>query len=214
MHVGAALVADEQALEVVQPGEAAFPPAIAGFTDAHIYPFTPDLAFARRLAGRKVRNALLYTCTISPCDEQAQIIKANLAAIRINVQVRSFPPEQLFHRLATKGEPYDLATAGWVADYTDPSQFLNVLLSSGIIPPLENPEYQRKLAAAARRSGPARYLAYGRLDADLARHAAPLAAIGNGASHDFFSARMGCQVFNPLYGMDLAALCIRHPPRS
>ena len=62
--------------------------------------------------------------------------------------------------------------------------------------------------------GAARYLAYGRLDADLARDAAPLAAIGNGASHDFFSARMGCQVFNPLYGMDLAALCIRHPPRT
>jgi len=142
-----------------RPTDQYLPPAVPGFTDAHIYPFTPDLAFARRLAGGKVRKALLYTCTISPCDAQAQIIKANLAAIGIDVQVRSFPPEQLFHRLATKGEPYDLATAGWVADYMDPSQFLNVLLSSGIVPPLEDPGYQRKLAAAARRRGPGRYLA-------------------------------------------------------
>ena len=28
-------------------------------------------------------------------------------------------------------------------------------------------------------------------------------------SHDFFSARMGCQVYQPVYGIDLAALCIR-----
>jgi hypothetical protein len=35
-------------------------------------------------------------------------------------------------------------------------------------------------------------------------------AIGNSSSRDFFSARMGCQVFQPALGfMDLAALCIR-----
>jgi hypothetical protein len=47
------------------------------------------------------------------------------------------------------------------------------------------------------------------LDAGVARNEAPWIAIGNQASHDLFSARMGCQVFNPVYGMDLAALCIR-----
>ena len=34
-------------------------------------------------------------------------------------------------------------------------------------------------------------------------------AYGYPPRYDFFSARMGCQVFNPVYGMDLAALCIR-----
>jgi hypothetical protein len=51
---------------------------------------------------------------------------------------------------------------------------------------------------------------YARLDAELTRDAAPLAAFGNLSSHDFFSARMGCQVFTPAYGMDLATLCIQH----
>ena len=29
-------------------------------------------------------------------------------------------------------------------------------------------------------------------------------------SYDFFSARMGCQVYQPVYGIDIAALCIKH----
>jgi hypothetical protein len=36
--------------------------------------------------------------------------------------------------------------------------------------------------------------------------------LGNASSHDFFSARMGCQVFAP-YGMDLAALCVKKQKR-
>ena len=51
------------------------------------------------------------------------------------------------------------------------------------------------LRRARRRLGPKRG-AVGRLSA-------------TSLSHDFFSARMGCQVYQPVYGMDLAALCIR-----
>jgi hypothetical protein len=36
-----------------------------------------------------------------------------------------------------------------------------------------------------------------------------LAALGTFNNRDFFSARMGCQTFVPLYGMDLATLCIK-----
>jgi hypothetical protein len=66
------------------------------------------------------------------------------------------------------------------------------------------------IAAAARLSGPQRDLAYGALDLDIARNGAPLAAFGNPSSNDFFSARIGCQTYG-VYGMDLAALCIRRP---
>jgi hypothetical protein len=38
---------------------------------------------------------------------------------------------------------------------------------------------------------------------------APLIACGNLATHDFFSGQTGCQTFGT-YGMDLAALRIRH----
>ena len=100
-----------------------------------------------------------------------------------------------------------------MADYPDPSQMLNALLDgSDGIPSFNDRAYQRRLAAAARLSGPRRYLTYGALDLDLARNAAPLAAFGNPSSNDFFSARIGCQTFG-VYGMDLAALCIRRPHR-
>ena len=56
---------------------------------------------------------------------------------------------------------------------------LNALLEDGIEPTFNDPTYQRKLAAAARLSGPERYLTYGKLDLDLARNAAPLVAFGN-----------------------------------
>jgi uncharacterized protein (DUF2164 family) len=44
----------------------------------------------------------------------------------------------------------------------------------------------------------------------MAREAAPWAAFANETLVDFLSARMGCQVYQPVYGIDLAALCIRH----
>jgi hypothetical protein len=71
---------------------------------------------------------------------------------------------------------------------------------------------ERKLARAARLSGLKRYLTYGKLDLDLARDAAPLAAYGNATSDDLFSARIGCQTYG-FYDMDIAALCLR-PPRD
>jgi hypothetical protein len=84
--------------------------------------------------------------------------------------------------------------------------------STSLSPTFNDRAYRRKLAAAARLSGPKRYLSYGELDLDLARDAAPPAAFGNLTSDDFFSARIGCQTYGP-YGMDLAALCIKSPPR-
>jgi hypothetical protein len=90
---------------------------------------------------------------------------------------------------------------------------LNVLLEGGnVIPTFTDPLYRRQLAGAAEISGPKRYLTYAKLDADLARNAAPLAAFGNLSNVDFFSARIGCQVFG-IYGMDLATLCIRNHNR-
>ena len=68
-----------------------------------------------------------------------------------------------------------------------------LLEDSSVGPTFNDPAYRRKLATAARLSGPERYLTYGKLDLDLARNAAPLAAFGNVTSDDFFSARSGAR---------------------
>jgi hypothetical protein len=92
----------------------------------------------------------------------------------------------------------------------DPADFLgNALLGRSYVPSFVDLAYRRKVAAAERLSGPRRYLAFGKLDANVVRKDAPWAAYLNVVFNDFFSARMGCQVFQPVYDMDLAALCIR-----
>jgi hypothetical protein len=44
---------------------------------------------------------------------------------------------------------------------------------------------------------------------ELERDYAPVAAIATSTSRDFFSARMGCQIYQPVFGIDVAALCLR-----
>ena len=192
-----------------QPVDHYLPPGVPGFTNTHAYPLTPDLAKARALAGGKVRTAVLYTCNLQPCDEQAQIIKNNLAAIGMHVDVRAFPWGTLIARTTRPGEPFDLLSSGWSLDYPDPAALLTQLFdASSLFPTLDDPTYQRRLGDAAALTGPERYVASGKLDIALARNAAPMIAFGNDASHDFFSARIGCQTYG-FYGIDLAALCIK-----
>jgi YVTN family beta-propeller protein len=185
-------------------------PGIPGYSDVNIYPTTPDVAKAKQLArGRAGTTAVLYTCNAAPCDQQAQILKTDLAKIGMRVKIRAFSVMTLFARVARPNEPFDISFSSWLADYPDPVAMLNLLLeSSTIMPPFDDPTYRARLAAAARLSGPERYLTYGRLDADLARDAAPWIAYGNPSRHELFSARMGCQEYG-VYGLDLAALCIR-----
>jgi hypothetical protein len=54
-----------------------------------------------------------------------------------------------------------------------------------------------------------RYRAAGRLALELQRDLVPAAVFATTASRDFFSARIGCQVYHPVWGMDFAALCLR-----
>ncbi|MGL6278111.1 MAG: ABC transporter substrate-binding protein, partial [Gaiella sp.] len=198
-----------------RPTDQYLPPGMPGFKDARVYPLKPDVTRARALAGPTQRVAVLYTCQESPCDRLAQTIKTNLAAIGIQVTVEAFPADEHFTRLGRPGEPFDLAVGGyvgWAADFPDPANFLNFLVgtgSGGATPAFTDPGYQRKVQAASRLAGPPRYLTYGKLDAHVSRAYAPWVPLGNPVSRDFFSARMGCQVVNPVYGVDLAGLCIK-----
>jgi YVTN family beta-propeller protein len=194
-----------------KPTDQYLPPGMPGFHDVRIYPSSPDLVAARKLAGRRRRRAVLYSCTEPPCAQQAQVLKNSLAQIGVDVEVRTFSLNRLTARLGRPHEPFDLAIITWFADYPDPDDFLDTLLLKGasLEPPFRDPRYVPRLEAAAKLAGPRRYLAYGRLDAEIARDAAPWAAYANGISYDFFSARVGCQIYQPVYGMDLAALCLR-----
>ncbi len=205
-----ARLGDEQSNRPDAPFDHYLPPGIPGYRHFEAYPNKPDLKKARELAkGYAGATVVLYTCDYSPCPQQAQIVKTDLAAIGLHVRVKE-EGSALYSRIQHPGEPYDMAYVGWLADYPDPSDFLNVLLESGfVIPTFEDPRVRTELARAARLSGPDRYLAYGRLDQRLSTGAAPFVAVAVGRDDVLFSARIGCKTYSAVYGVDLAALCLR-----
>jgi peptide/nickel transport system substrate-binding protein len=202
---------------VTTPTDQYLPPGIRGFRDRRIYPATPDLEAARRLlpSDARRRRAVLYTCPLL-CLRVARAVEDQLEVLGIDVDVQQLPFDELRKKLGTRGEPFDLAFNAWSADYPDPEAFLSVLFDGTKLKAIRNENisyfddesYNRKLVAAARMTGPRRYDAFGRLDVDLAQNAAPIVAVANEVRHDFFSSRMRCQIFHPVYGMDLAAMCV------
>ncbi len=195
------------------------PPGVRGFTDEEIYPLDgPDLEKAKELAGTQTgRKAVLYTCNAGSCPKRSQIVQRDLAEIGIDVEIKQFERAVQFEKEGTRGEPFDIADEGWIADYPDPFDFLNILLSGDSIQAKHNdnfayfddPEFNRKLREAARLTGDERFSTYGDLDAEIARDGAPLAGYHNDNNRDFFSAKIGCQLYSPVYGMVLSALCVR-----
>lgn len=200
------------------PTDQYLPPLLDGYQDEDIYPFTPDADRAKELLGEGFTGkAVLYTCNAGSCPERAQIVQANLAEIGIDVEIKTFERAVQFQKEGTRGEPFDIADEGWIADYPDPYDFLNILLDGNNIQATNNvnfayfdeEEWNRKMVEAAKLTGDERYARYGELDVEMARDAAPWAATFVGNNRDFFSKRIGCQVYQPVYGMSLAPLCIR-----
>jgi YVTN family beta-propeller protein len=199
------------------PTDQYLPPGMPGFADARLYPFRPNLEKARRLAGPEHRTATLHAYSDSASAPQlAQIVKSNLKRIGIDVEIK------LFKRTVIYGKRrYDMLMGGFGADLADPENFLGQLdgrtLDEGSylnrstvnMANFDDPGFNRRLLAAERLSGPRRYIAYSRIEHDMVRDAAPWIAFSIETSHDFFSARTGCQIYQPVYGIDLGALCIR-----
>ena len=194
------------------------PPGMPGYRDAGIYPNQPDLARARKLAAGHTGDgrAVLYAPNIGRGPMWAQVAAYDLKQIGLDVGIRLLPATVEVEKASTRGEPFDMAIVAWQADYPDPFDFLNVLLSGDALAGVDNtniayfdvPLYNRELRAAAALRGDARYRAYGSLDLQLMRDAAPLAPIANGTNSIFLSARVGCFTYSNVYGVDPAALCL------
>jgi ABC-type transport system substrate-binding protein len=200
------------------PTDQYLPPLVEGYKDEDLFPMTPDVDKAKELLGEGFSGqAVLYTCNAGSCPERAQIIQSNLAAVGIDVEIKTFERAVQFSKEGTRGEPFDIADEGWIADYPDPYDFINILLDGNNIQATNNvnfayfdePEWNQKMVEAAKLSGDERYARYGDLDIELARDAAPWAATFISNNRDFFSERIGCQVYQPIYGMSLAPLCVR-----
>ena len=158
---------------------------------------------------------MLYTCTSGDCTERARIVAANLAPLGIAVKVKQF--DDPFTAAQTPGAAYDILLNGWIYDWPDPYDVLNVFLDpKGFRPPwaplpLPIPAADRRaLQHAALLGGPARLAAYRSLAVHLARDVAPFAAYSTPVLPEFFSDRVGCRVEQPIIGaVDIGAMCIK-----
>jgi peptide/nickel transport system substrate-binding protein len=136
----------------------------------------------------------------------AEVVRLNLAQIGLDVDVEEVP--NLFQRLRTPGEPWDMALVGWFADYPDPYNFINELFSGeNNTGHFKNVKFERRLRQAARLAGRARTSAYALLERDLMRQAAPIAPLVVVNDVLFVSPSLGCFTYDAAMGPDLAAMC-------
>jgi peptide/nickel transport system substrate-binding protein len=196
------------------------PPSMAGFKDSAIYPLEqPDLATARQLAQGNTRDgkAVFYTTDNPLALATGQLVKRQLAEIGLDVEVKALPihiaTAPYVGKLATPGEPWDIALVLWTPNFIDPYAYLNSLLDRQFIggsnlARFESSGYDGELRRAARVPlGSERNRVYGELDARIARDAAPLAAVDVLNEATFVSDRVGCIVLRP--ALDLTAVCLR-----
>jgi ABC-type oligopeptide transport system substrate-binding subunit len=143
----------------------------------------------------------------------AATVKASLARIGLRVRVdREQDPYGVM-----SGANWDMIDSGWTYDWPDPADFLNVLFDPKAYRPPFYPSaepvpaaYERMLEAAEPLRGTARAAAYRTLAARLERDVTPIAVFATPVTPEFFSARMGCQVEQPIIGAaDIGALCVR-----
>jgi peptide/nickel transport system substrate-binding protein len=192
------------------------PPSLPGFRDARIYPLQgPNLQKAQALARGQTRGgkAVLYTYDIPLSLGGAQILKENLAKIGLEVEIQGVPVPAYPARVSARDAPFDIAFVVTPSvDYYDPYAYLNLFFDGRFVGStnwahFESAKYNRLLRGAARLRGDARYRAYGKLDAEIARDQAPMVATAYVTEPTLVSRRVGCMILRPT--LDLTAVCLK-----
>lgn len=184
------------------------PPSMRGFTDAKIYPIAgANPTRARQLAGGSNAEVKILHTTSTTAIARAQILQFNLRQMGLRPELKPQPFAVAIKTAGDKGGDFDMFTIGWLADYPDPFDFINVLLDGQNIQEsnnsnyayLNNAAYNKRMNDAAKLTGNARYAAYGKLDVDIMRNIAPWAPMHNGNTREFISNRITNYVYHPVY---------------
>ena len=205
---------------VSRPSDQYLPTIMPGFRDADVYPLErPDLQRAKALANGNLRGgkAILYVNSSPLPTAIGQLIKQQLGEIGLDVEVRGIPIHSAsaayFKKLATPGEPWDMAFGLWSPSYIDPFAYINLLFDGRFVggtnfTRFASGAYDKEMRRVARLpQGSDRNSAYAALDVRLARDPAPLAAVDFLNEPTLVSKRVGCIVLRPV--LDLTAVCLK-----
>lgn len=195
------------------------PPSVPGFREARLYAVKgANPAMAKKVSPSIGGQITLLHTTSPTSTARAAVIQYNLKQIGVDVKLRPEPFGVAIKTAGTRGADFDMFLIAWASDYPDPSVFINPLLDGRLIQDSNNSNYSyfddavfnRRMTVAGRLNGDARFGAYGKLDVDLMRDAAPIAPIITPNVREFVSARTAGYVFQPVYqAADLSLLQIR-----
>jgi peptide/nickel transport system substrate-binding protein len=187
------------------------PPGMPGFRDWNIYSLKrADPDRARELARGNLRGGkgVFYSSSTGTGPTIAQVVQYNLRQIGLDLEIRLFERVVQHAKMATRGEAFDIGLESWAADYPDPSNFVNVLLSGSSIGPEHNqnlayfddPVFNERMRRAALLEGDERYETFGLLERDLMSRAAPLAPYVNPTARVLVSDRVRNFAYTALTG--------------
>ncbi len=195
------------------------PPSMRGFRDAKLYPIKgADPAKAKSLAGGSNAEVTILHTTSASAVARGQILQFNLKQMGLNPKLKPQPFGVAIKTAGSRTGDFDAFLIGWLADYPDPFDFINVLMDGDNIQDANNSnyaylniaKYNNAMKAAAKLSGNPRYEAYGKLDVDLMKNAAPWAPMYNSNTREFIGARLTNYIYHPVYaGAVLNALAIK-----
>jgi peptide/nickel transport system substrate-binding protein len=192
-------------------------PGVPGYKPYNLYAFRgANPAKAKSIdPGLAGKTAVVFHSTSDVAVNSAQIAAFNLSKIGMKTKDKPVPGSVYYKELGTKGADFDMARAGWCADYFDPFDYINVNLDGRSIQAQNNVNFaylnsralNRAMDAAARLSGSARAKAYQKLDYQIMKNYAPWIPYGivNGVfftsnrTHNFvYSSYFGEPVFSAL----------------
>ena len=195
-------------------------PAIPGYKKCTLYGNNPNLTKARTLARPFTGQRINYWYTSSTTGTQIkELATAQLRAMGFNnIEHRAFQ-SGLFTALGRRGNDYDFALVGWAADFPDPYDYVNKLLSGETIQDVQNNNTayfnngtaNRLMRNAARLKGQKRLTTYGNLDNSIQSRWQPIAPIDNRNDRNFFSTRVDMKtvVNSPIYEIDLGKIGLK-----
>jgi peptide/nickel transport system substrate-binding protein len=199
------------------PHDQYVPEGMPGYVDQALYPFSADLVLAASYAMNagvtpESRLAVTMCARTGLSATVAAHVTSELEPLGIDVTVRPYTnPGAFFADVANPDAGCDLSDFGLTAQLADSVGWLREVFYSGgnlAAVMFSSAALDQQMDNARPLEGAARDAAAADLDAALGE-AAPVVSYATRLRAEFFSARIGCQLFHPLYGLDLTALCIR-----
>jgi ABC-type transport system substrate-binding protein len=193
---------------------------LVGYKNKSIFPFRSNVARAKSLLGGRNLDVTLFEGGSDIRKARAAALQGQLGRAGIHVDVTPLSTGVMYRRCGTKAEAasghFQLCDVGWVADYPDPFDFVDVLLNGHNIQDsgnnnygyFDNAKWNKKLEAANKLFGKKRYNAYGNLDVAISKQSVPGAFWINFNNRDFIGPKTGCWTFQPIYASpDFTLLC-------